>query len=168
MLRLGGDGVIYLSMAALSGAALLLLRAYLAYLTAARDECLGFLSLLNELERSMSLYLEAPRPVFERASRGVAALSPFAEGLGEGMTPAEAFAAAVGKLSLPEEAARVLREYFSRVGEGYLDGELRALRRAISELEPVAERSRGELEKRGRVAGVLIFSALAGAFILFL
>ena len=157
-----------LGAAALGGAAFVLLRCYLSYLRARRDECFALLSLLRELERGMSLHLDSPKLVFERFSAEALSPSGLVDMLKKGVVPSEALTRAESSLSVPKEAKRILRDYFFRVGESYLEGELRAVSRAISELEPIAEKERTELEKRGRVAGVLIFSTLAGVLILFL
>ena len=149
-------------------AALLLLRCYSAYINARRDECLGFLSLLKELERGMSLYLDTPSLVVTRHRCDALERLGFSERLREGATLAEAFLSIEGRLTMPEEAKRILAEYFARVGGGYLEGELRALSRAIAELEPIAIKEEDDAGKRIKVAGVLIFSVTAGALILLL
>ena len=154
--------------ALLGCASLLLLKCYSSYVAARRDECLGFLSLLRELERGMSLYLDAPRLAVTRHKSDALERLGFLERLRDGATLAEAFMSVEGSLAMPPEAKRILTEYFSRLGGGYLDGELRALSRAISELEPIAKKESDDAVKRIKVAGVLIFSVTAGALILLL
>ena len=154
--------------AAVGCAALIFIRCYTAYLKARRDECLAFLSLLRELERGMSLYLESPLSVAARLPEPALERSGFNARLKNGASLSEAFDSAADRLLIPSEAKRILTEYFSHVGEGYLDGELRLIARTVSELEPIAAAERQELEKRSKVAGVLTFSAVAGVLILLL
>ena len=158
--------MIWLCGVALGGSALLLLRYYFAYLRARLDECLGFLSLLSELKRGISLRLESPSSVALRLSEPRLAPSGFNSALENGASLSEAFEAVRERLLIPQEAGRILGEYFDCVGEGYLDAELRSLEGAISALEPIAVRERDGINQRCRLAGVLTFSALAGALLL--
>ena len=158
----------WLSGAALCGAALVFLRYYFGYLRARRDECLGFLAFLCELERGMEGRLESPNSVARRMDDPRLRRSGFLDALLEGADLPSAFSAAYDRLLLPSDVRRILKEYFDGAGARYLDGELRLVGRVRAELEKIAVREGEEVDRRSRVAGVLAFAVTAGVLLLFM
>ena len=156
----------WISVAALGLAAILILRYYFAYLRARSEECRELLSFLTELERGMRRSLETPSSVAKRFEAKRLGDSGFLSAISNGKSLSEAFDAAGDRMLLPETAKELLKRYFEGVGVGYLETELRELGRTIAELKTVADREREEISRRGKVAGVLLFSLVAGALLL--
>ena len=146
-------------------AALLAWRNYRAYLIEELDFVRAFLGALEDYRRGVGCYL-APlsRWAESYADERLSAVG-FLDGLREGDAGA-AYKAVRGRCYLPDKVDEILDCTFSRLGAGYLDGELAVLDDAIARLSSEEKRIAEELSKRKKVAGALLGAVAVGAVIL--
>ena len=146
-------------------AALLAWRSYRAYLIEELDFVRAFLGALEDYRRGVGCYLEPlSRWAESYADERLSALG-FLDGLREGDAGA-AYKAVRGRCYLPDKVDKMLDCTFSRLGAGYLDGELAVLDDAIARLSSEEKRIAEELSKRKKVAGALLGAVAIGAVIL--
>lgn len=146
-------------------AALLAWRSYRAYLIEELGFVRAFLGALEDYRRGVGCYL-APlsRWAESYADERLSAVG-FLDGLREGDAGA-AYKAVRGRCYLPDKVDEILDCTFSRLGAGYLDGELAVLDDAIARLSSEEKRIAEELSKRKKVAGALLGAVAVGAVIL--
>ena len=146
-------------------AALLAWRSYRAYLIEELDFVRAFLGALEDYRRGVGCYLEPlSRWAESYADERLSAVG-FLDGLREGDAGA-AYKAVRNRCYLPDKVDKMLDCTFSRLGMGYLDGELAVLDDAIARLSSEEKRIAEELSKRKKVAGALLGAVAVGAVIL--
>ena len=146
-------------------AALLAWRSYRAYLIEELDFVRAFLGALEDYRRGVGCYLEPlSRWAESYADERLSAVG-FLDGLREGDAGA-AYKAVRGRCYLPDKVDKMLDCTLSRLGAGYLDGELAVLDDAIARLSSEEKRIAEELSKRKKVAGALLGAVAVGAVIL--
>ena len=146
-------------------AALLAWRAYRAYLIEELAFVRAFLGALEDYRRGVGCYLEplsgwADSYLDERLSA-----VGFLDRLREGDAGA-AYKAVRNRCYLQDKVDEILNYTFSRLGAGYLEGELTVLDDAIARLSREEKRIAEELSKRQKVAGALLGAFAVGAVIL--
>ena len=146
-------------------AALLAWRSYRAYLIEELGFVRAFLGALEDYRRGVGCYLEPlSRWAESYADERLSAVG-FFDGLREGDAGA-AYKAVRSKCYLPDKVDEILDYTFSRLGTGYLEGELAVLDDAIARLSREEKRIAEELSKRQKVAGALLGAFAVGAVIL--
>ena len=146
-------------------AALLAWRSYRAYLIEELGFVRAFLGALEDYRRGVGCYLEPlSRWAESYADERLSAVG-FFDGLREGDAGA-AYKAVSSKCYLPDKVDEILDHTFSRLGAGYLEGELAVLDDAIARLSREEKRIAEELSKRQKVAGALLGAFAVGAVIL--
>ena len=83
----------------------------------------------------------------------------------EGESFAQAYASSCGACYLPSGVDAVLSSLLSRLGEGYLEGELEIVGTALTRLRSEESRITEEYAKRERVAGALLGACAVGVLI---
>ncbi len=154
MLRLAG-------FIALLGSALLIWRGYRSYIMSREAAVRAFYSALCDFSEKLGCYLDTPRVWSASYSDPLLEECGFLDSLRRGDCIIDAYTAAKASLSIDGDADEVLTVLFSRFGDGYLEDELSALRRASDRLGRISEQMREESERRIRVAGAFIGAVCA-------
>ena len=141
-------------------------RMYAEYLGARRESCRSFLKMLIDMRDKMYCYLISPREWAEKYEGSD--IYGFVEKIKNGQELYSAYTECRTNISIPDAADSVLRDYFSRVGERYVESELLAADRAIDELRRIEAVSQEEVSKKTKVAGALLGAFSTGIVILIL
>ena len=144
----------------------LLGRSYSKYLDKGLGELEGFLELLVYMRGKVVCYLE-PAFVWQGGfSNEWLERCGFIPALRENGSLRGAYKAVHGRLSVPNEAEKVLSDFFSRTGKGYLDSEIKNLDYTVERLDKLCERMRTGLPGRRRVMNASLTALGLGLAIL--
>lgn len=148
-------------------AALVVRRAYVAFIGRALAECRGFIAYLEHIRQRIGCYLERGDSLSDGFSSPALCRCGF---LCDELRsdPRRAYAEAEGRLALGEEGRRILSDFFRSLGAGYLDGQMGAIALTLERLREVEKKESEELEKRTRVAGAVCICAALGLLLLLL
>lgn len=155
----------YIGAAAVLFGCVLAIRAYGRFLSREVRLLQGFADFLGQMRAHTTLYLE---PVSSWVSEfECAALEEigFLPELRGGRLPKEVYRGLKIRPSCPE-ADRLLFDFFDRFGLGSLKQEEAAESACLSELARILERERGEVRRRTRAFGAVLFAILSGVLVL--
>lgn len=141
-------------------------RVYSSYLCSEKLCCEAFLFALSDMREKMKCYMSSPREWAEGYSSDKLASSGFIGALCNGESLADAYEIGKSHLQLSRETDEVLCDLFSRLGGGYLEGELMALDSAIAKLSAIRDGMQTQNGKRTRAVGALLGAIAAGAILL--
>lgn len=161
MLSLVGAAVIVAS-------ALLIVRAYAAYLKRSEGACQGFIDFLKMMRGRISCYLE-PMDVWVADFRcDSLEVGGFLRELRGGARLSDAFESSRQAYYLPADVEEALTEYFSSSGSGYIDGELRALESCLARLEEGVGAHQARNEKNKKAVTAVTLAVAMGLVLLML
>lgn len=141
-------------------------RAYADYLKERRESCRIFIRMLADMRDKMYCYLISPREWAQKYDD--VDKYGFAEKVKEGQELYSAYMECRGRTHIPDAADAILRDYFSRVGDSYVENEVAAADNVISELRKIDAQSSEEALKKTKVAGALLGAFSTGIVILIL
>ncbi len=156
----------YIGIAVMLAALLLFLRGYRRHLSGSAELLRGFLELIKEMRSRLNLF---PEPIsgwvcdFSCESlEGVGFLPALREGCGA----ESAWKRVAHELSSCDEAVRVLNEFFSRTGTGYLAEERLLLEFTEKRLAELVGDAQSRVRERSRVVGAVSLALSLGLAIL--
>ena len=157
-----------LGSAAVLAFALALLRGYKAYLAKRREECDGFLAVIEAVRDGVNYFLSPLGRIFERFCDGKTTLSKISERIRDGESPKDAFEKEKRGLHIGECGKEILSNFFSALGRGYKDGVVALSEACRAKFEEYSENCRQEDEKSARLAATLAFGGALALIILFI
>ena len=140
-------------------------RAYRAFLSEQLAYTRALLVALEDYRDKMRIYLTSPSDWAAEYVDDRLESVGFLDRVRAGDSFAVAYAASCGACYLPRGVDTVLASLLSRLGEGYLEGELELVGTALSRLSDEEARMKDEYVKRERVAGALLGACAVGVMI---
>lgn len=156
----------YIGAVALMIAAFMIWREYCLFLDGQLGLCRAYIRALSDLRDKMRSYLT---PICDWAREYDDTLlldCGFLGAVRDGQGVREAYLSSSMRDRLPCGADERLTSLFSRLGGGYLEGEVESLDGAISGLRAIELEASGERMKRKRAVGALIGAAVLGTVIM--
>lgn len=156
----------YIGAVALIIAAFMIWREYCLFLDAQLGLCRAYIRALSDLKEKMKSYLTPIRDWAREYDDGLLSECGFLGAIREGGGVREAYLSSTMRDRLPEGADEKLISLFSRLGGGYLEGEVESLDGTISGLAAIELEASGERIKRKRAVGALIGAVVLGIVIM--
>lgn len=144
----------------------LIWREYSLYLKRELNTCRIFRTMLRDMRDKMRCYLESPRVWALGYEDDVLLASGFLYKLRHGCCLNDAYTACKDGMCISGDVDTVLRDFFTRMGDGYLDTELMAIDSAISGLSECERVMADESAKKSKVAGAVLGAFAVGMIIL--
>ena len=119
-----------------------------------------FLRFLRFMRERVVCYLEPPSSIARDFSSELLDSLGFLGEIRDGASLSSAFITSKDRLSLPDDDAKALADFFERCGKGYLESEVKLLDTAIEKLER-SEEKYGE-NCRTRARGIRVMTAAFG------
>ena len=141
-------------------------REYSIYLKRELNICRTFRIMLRDMHNKMRCYLDSPRTWALGYEDDILLESGFLYELRHGASLCEAYDACKSGMCISSAVDTVLRDFFVRMGEGYLDTELIAIESAISGLMECERVMSDESTKKSKVAGAVLGAFAIGTVIL--
>ena len=141
-------------------------RGYAAYCKRRIAEEERFLSLLLHIEKGITLFLKTPREIADSFSGEE--ISDLLERVRSGESLGEAFLGVRRRLALSSRMSDRLSEYFSELGTGYREVELKRLALFIGEVREDLAVEEERTPVRIRLAYTLLFAAALSVVIMLL
>ena len=128
--------------------------------------CRSFSRAVMDYREKMICYMVSPGDWAENYSDECLSEMGFLESLREGANFKEAYGAVCDKLCITDELNSVLSGCFDRLGEGYLETELKTLDVAIEKLRCEEIRLSESVSKRRKATGAVLGAFAVGTVIL--
>lgn len=150
----------YLGIALLLLGCIMAIRAYRGYLIGEVRLIEGFVAFLRRMKTHTSSYLEPISGWVDGFECPPLEEIGFLSALRDGKMPKEAYRG-LKKRPSSAEVDRLLSDFFERTGRGYLKEEEAIEKNCLTELSRLCDIERGEVERRGRAFGAVVFALAA-------
>ena len=154
--------MVYIGVAAVIFAIFLGWREYSSYLDRKISFCRAFLGAVTDYREKVRCYLDSPREWARDYSDSLLDECGFLPALRDGADFDSAYRLNRDAILLSEDADSILTPCFSRLGEGYLEGELEILSACIGKLEKEEATASEELVKKRKAVGAMLGAVAAG------
>ena len=156
----------YIGAASVIFAIFLSWRGYSSYLEREMSFCRAFLGAITDYREKVRCYLDSPREWAREYSDVLLEECGFLDTLRAGSDFGEAYSLAQDKILLSEGATGIIYSCLSRLGEGYLEGELEILSACIDKLEKEESEASVELVKKRKAVGAMLGAVAAGIVVM--
>ncbi len=156
----------YIGAVAVILAFLLLWREYSRFVDKRLLWCRTFLSAISDLYDKMRCFLESPRAWAEGYSDANLSECGFLDKLSDGADILDAYLSCRDRICIPESCDKMLKECFSRLGEGYIETELSIMDSALNDIKEEEKRISKDLPSRRKAVGAVLGAVATGIVIL--
>ena len=141
-------------------------REYSGFLSAELVWCRAFLLGISDYREKMQCYMSTPLDWAREYREKNLVSCGFLEKLTDGYSFSEAYSASRESLCMTDEADSIVSSCFERMGEGYLDTELKILDSAIEKLTLEETRITENFSKKQKAMGAVLGACAFGVVIL--